>query len=879
MGMRVVVAGVVVGVLSAGACGQGFPVRSVSGVYDGAHPAFEGVYLPGGQGLGETWVVSAGGDLDGDGLRDLVVVFSSLDPVMTVFPGTLDGLGEPVQVGAFGDLSVEGEDVYDMSIADMNADGLLDVAVLTDEDVVRVVLNQGAGSYVGGSDIMLGTGNWFRCDVVDVDGDGALDVLVWEDGGEIGYVSDVASPGALISLGASGSTIGVRVGDLDGDGLGDVVTSESGGGLRWARREAGGFAPFGEVDVDLSNFVRDGVAGVVGDFDGDGMLDVVFTATDTGLRSLGFVTGPIVSGETREAVVFDVPASVVLPTSSNPISMNRPGIEALDLDGDGTEDLITAEVRITDPLNANGRFGLSREFELSGEYRFVRPFDPHDKSRAFIDLGSDGVLDRAALLLTSAHEPLTENGFGERFMVGAVHADIDDRERVLGGLDRIETTGGQRGVLASDLDLDGDDELVLALDENVRVVDRGIDGAMVYNQSTRFTVQSSTPRGDRVIEARLDSDARPDIVTLARDSGASFPAVYLNPVSGPFGVTTRNDPIEYNGSALAARGLSFVADRSFAVGDIDGDGDEDIVIRGDADDSMGFVGDAVLAWLNDGEGVFSDGALTPLVRRAVDGFNEMALSIGVGDFDGDGIDELVSAGVDGGGFWSVAYYESGVGGAFSFEREIALTDYNMLRWRLYVEDLDSDGFDDVLVTCYNFSPTIRAIAVDVLYGSVDGLVDASVLSSPSGGVSGVKVHDLDGDGMRDVLLQMYSIFGFPLRSTQLGIIRQVAPRVFEPTIEVQLETSHTFDVTDIDLDGVQDVVTPADGLAHVQVIFGVDEPCVADLNLDGALDFFDLSAFLGFYTDGRPIADFARDGVFDFFDLSAFLAAYAGGCP
>ena len=146
-------------------------------------------------------------------------------------------------------------------------------------------------------------------------------------------------------------------------------------------------------------------------------------------------------------------------------------------------------------------------------------------------------------------------------------------------------------------------------------------------------------------------------------------------------------------------------------------------------------------------------------------------------------------------------------------------------------------------------------------------------------VSGVKVHDLDGDGMRDVLLQMYSVFGFPLRSTQLGIIRQVAPRVFEPTIEVQLETSHTFDVTDIDLDGVQDVVTPADGLAHVQVIFGVDEPCVADLNLDGALDFIDVSAFLGFYTDERPIADFTGDGVFDFFDLSAFLAAFASGCP
>jgi len=55
--------------------------------------------------------------------------------------------------------------------------------------------------------------------------------------------------------------------------------------------------------------------------------------------------------------------------------------------------------------------------------------------------------------------------------------------------------------------------------------------------------------------------------------------------------------------------------------------------------------------------------------------------------------------------------------------------------------------------------------------------------------------------------------------------------------------------------------------------------CPADLTGDGALDFFDVSAFLTAYTALDPVADFNGDGSFDFFDVSAFLTAYNAGCP
>ncbi len=57
-------------------------------------------------------------------------------------------------------------------------------------------------------------------------------------------------------------------------------------------------------------------------------------------------------------------------------------------------------------------------------------------------------------------------------------------------------------------------------------------------------------------------------------------------------------------------------------------------------------------------------------------------------------------------------------------------------------------------------------------------------------------------------------------------------------------------------------------------------PCEADLNNDGTLNFFDVSAFLNAFNTQQPLADLAAPfGTFNFFDVSAYLAAYAAGCP
>ncbi len=72
-----------------------------------------------------------------------------------------------------------------------------------------------------------------------------------------------------------------------------------------------------------------------------------------------------------------------------------------------------------------------------------------------------------------------------------------------------------------------------------------------------------------------------------------------------------------------------------------------------------------------------------------------------------------------------------------------------------------------------------------------------------------------------------------------------------------------------------------DGSVGAFLIEGYTPPsnCPADLNGDGSLDFFDVSAFLAAFSAQDPAADFDGNGSWDFFDVSAFLGAFSAGCP
>ena len=87
-------------------------------------------------------------------------------------------------------------------------------------------------------------------------------------------------------------------------------------------------------------------------------------------------------------------------------------------------------------------------------------------------------------------------------------------------------------------------------------------------------------------------------------------------------------------------------------------------------------------------------------------------------------------------------------------------------------------------------------------------------------------------------------------------------------------------VADLNGDNAIDVAAPVQSNDKVVVSTGLLLPdCLADLNGDGELNFFDVSAFLVAYIDSDPVADFNEDEMFNFFDVSAFLTAFHSGCP
>lgn len=68
-------------------------------------------------------------------------------------------------------------------------------------------------------------------------------------------------------------------------------------------------------------------------------------------------------------------------------------------------------------------------------------------------------------------------------------------------------------------------------------------------------------------------------------------------------------------------------------------------------------------------------------------------------------------------------------------------------------------------------------------------------------------------------------------------------------------------------------------LQAVPLVNGWQDICIADLNMDGALDFFDVMLFLQYFSSQNVLADWNGDGAFNFFDVLQFLEDFSNGCP
>lgn len=311
--------------------------------------------------------IAALGDTTGDGFAELAVMERGRGYVW-LFRGGAGGIDTtaPIELPGCSTPSdtCDGESVA--AAGDVDGDGLRDLVVVRSVVVSFRVLET-AYLFRGTAGGVELTSSWSAPDesargVGDVDGDGFDDLVVTPDTGRARIVYGSASgPGARES--ALLGTYGIRavrgVGDVDGDGFDDVAILDATGGAQprllvylGGSGGIGGAAVQSLVipDADPADFESDGLARV-GDFDGDAYDDVAL--------GVGEVTGGV-PRPSHALVWWGGPGGL---STSEPVALERtmavvsPLSGAGDVDGDGLADVIVS-MRGLGPVEVLG--GIAR---------------------------------------------------------------------------------------------------------------------------------------------------------------------------------------------------------------------------------------------------------------------------------------------------------------------------------------------------------------------------------------------------------------------------------------------------------------------------------------------------------------------------------------
>lgn len=440
-------------------------------------------------------------DVDGDGAPDLVVADRDRDQLV-LLPG--DGAG-----GFAPELRFEvGDRPVVVEIVDLDLDGALDLVSANElSRDVSPLLGDGAGGFgvpqpqqvpmlhaIG--DPALG----------DLDGDGLLDA-VFGTGIDVGMVVCLGLPGGALgpptTVEAGFDPDAFVLGDFDGDGALDLLASNPENPadnpvpsltLRLGLGD-GGFGASSQLDV--SDTLRTLIAA---DLDGDGDLDAVATS-DEG-QSTGYVQ--VILGDGRGGFTLAPPISA--PGAS--------GVRAADLDGDAVLDLVVGTRHfqmLTLRGVGDGSFHAANTQAIPNHSTALVVMDangddvpdvvtagPHGtppQGGASLLLGvGDGTLLPARpvpdLLLAGQ---LVSTDFNDDGLPDLAARFQADDVRVLLGLGAGEfavprafkVPGGNGGLAAGDLDLDGVPDLVVAMLQSTDPLDPGAPKALVLLNQLR----------------------------------------------------------------------------------------------------------------------------------------------------------------------------------------------------------------------------------------------------------------------------------------------------------------------------------------------------------------------------------------------------------
>lgn len=749
------------------------------------------------------------------------------------------GGGDPIPLLGLARIELGGR-AEGVESADLDHDGDTDlVFVIRDMDMLRVALNNGAGSFDEIVDLPIGDES-IGARIGDLNNDTHPDIVVCsQNDHEISVIlgNGDGTFGARTVLSATFAPNYPALGDIDNDGDVDIVATlfQSDRIGMFFNNGDGTFAP--EVRVSAGNAPRDIE---LHDIDSDGDLDAIYTivADDAVGIMLNDGSGAFVLDSTfavgdypialdladldndgdsdlvvanadgeRVAVcefesgVFGAPVLIPMPVSN----YDPTDIRAVDLDGDGVPELV-APNQLRDTITI-----LSRG--MDGVYAIDRLIHVNDGPRTIgvLDLDNDGDTDLAIAHIISDDVVQLVN-MGDGVFTNEAASDIN---WTLGKL------------LGADMDNDGEDELVGSGNGGIIWVLEG-DGEGCYERS--FFGDLTNTASDFTI-GRFDNDVYPDVA-------AGIQSIFMGP-----NVNILEDD---QGSGFEPRTSASAGTDPLEIisGRIDSNARDDLVVRSVQN---------ITVLPN------SSGSFPPLqsVRLTIDDTSAIAL----GDIDGDGDNDLL-VGTELG---QILVYENS-NGDFAPSGELGAVGFVDA---IEIIDTNDDGTNDLLIGIRDDN------SVRVLIGQGDGLFSDAQTLDPGSGFARVQMEtgDLDDDGDPDLVVRL---FGSGAGSSDRVSVYTNDGGVFGLMIgSTFVDGFLGLTMIDADDDGDLDIAYSDPNFDEIRVVLNETDPvgCPPDLVEDDSLDLLDLGTLLAGFID------YNEDGVFDFFDISAFLSDVAEGCP
>ncbi|MEC3906155.1 T9SS type A sorting domain-containing protein [Tamlana sp. 2201CG12-4] len=573
--------------------------------------------------------------------------------------------------------------------ADIDNDGDMDIisASFGDNKIAWYENIDGLGNYGLQKIITTETSGPKSVFAADIDGDGNIDVLSASEGDDkIAWYENTDGLGnfgtqQIISTNSDGP-ISIYVNDIDGDGHMDVVYASTGDNTIAWYKNTNGLGNFGSQQI-ISTSANRPESVFVADINGDGNLDIL---------SASLFDNKLAWYENTDGLGSFGTQQIISTSASGPTS-----IYASDIDGDTDLDVLSTsqndeKIAWYENTDGLGSFGSQQVISTNAI---------NASSLITTDIDGDGDMDVVSASWGDDKIAWYENTDG----LGSF------------GLENIITTNADYAisVFASDINGDGHVDLLSAsrLDDKISWYDN-TDGLGNYGNQQNIVVGNDEPSS--IYTTDIDGDG--DLDMLSAFTANNIIAWYENTDGlGSFG----NQQIITSNADGA---------NSVFAGDIDGDGDMDVVSSSKTDD--------IIAWYENMDGLGGFGN-----QQIISTSSNNPNSIFVSDIDGDfDMDVVASSIIDN----KIVWFENTNGlGNFGLENIITTDVYSPTS--VFVSDIDGDNDMDVLYASFGDSKIAWSENTDGL-GSFS---PQQIITTNAIQVGSVYAIDIDSDGDNDVL--------------------------------------------------------------------------------------------------------------------------------